>query len=291
MEPVEVTPVEVAELLAAAEAEDGFPALSEHKESRATTAAPDARVGAWSDGSGLVAVGVAAFHRGAAAWTVEVAVHPRARHHDREAVELAYRLVPAGAPATIWARRPGQAAALEDLGLRAVRELLLLERPLPGPTGSLPEETSVRSYRAADATALVTLNNRAFAGHPEQGEWTLAELQERTRRSWFDPRDLLVVEDRRGLAGFCWTKPHPEAAGEIYVVAVDPARRGAGLGRALVLLGLEHLHRRHGARRGILWVDGENAPARGLYRSLGFRRVRSIVAYAPGGGAATQPKR
>jgi mycothiol synthase len=107
---------------------------------------------------------------------------------------------------------------------------------------------------------------------------------------WFDATGFLLLDgdppvDAGGrLDGFCWTKVHPasatgSAAGEIYVIGVDPDAGGRGLGRALVRAGLDHLAGR-GLGRALLYVDADNQPARRLYDRLGFttagtRRVRS----------------
>ncbi|HYT38644.1 MAG TPA: GNAT family N-acetyltransferase, partial [Acidimicrobiia bacterium] len=71
------------------------------------------------------------------------------------------------------------------------------------------------------------------------------------------------------VIGFCWTKVHPGGLGEIYVIAVDPAAQGTGLGKALVLGGLASLAER-GITTGVLYVDAANDGAVGLYRRLGF---------------------
>ena len=56
------------------------------------------------------------------------------------------------------------------------------------------------------------------------------------------------------------------------MIAVDPAHRRRGLGRALsgTLLALAAVQ---WARRALLEVEAENTPARTLYRDLGFRRI------------------
>lgn len=68
-------------------------------------------------------------------------------------------------------------------------------------------------------------------------------------------------------------------------IAVDPAHRRRGLGRAVsgTLLALAAVQ---GARRALIEVESENTPARTLYRDLRFRRIGG---YHYRVGAGTQP--
>ena len=71
------------------------------------------------------------------------------------------------------------------------------------------------------------------------------------------------------LLGFHWTKRHSATLGEVYVVAIDPAAQGRGLGQTLVDAGLRHL-RDGGADEVLLYVESDNLPAVRLYEGLGF---------------------
>jgi mycothiol synthase len=215
--------------------------------------------------------------------SAELVVHPaRRRRGAGRALALALRAAGDGWP-RVWAHGDLAAAAAlaRSLGWERLRTLWQLRRPLadPLPAASPPPGVLIRAFEPGrDEQAWLELNRLAFADHPEQGGWTLDDLLVRERESWFDPAGFFLAEDGGRLIGFHWTKVHDDALGEVYVVGVDPAARGTGLGRALTLAGLGHLRTR-GLVTAILYVDDENPPAVRMYESLGFVRWRADVMY------------
>jgi mycothiol synthase len=111
---------------------------------------------------------------------------------------------------------------------------------------------------------------------------TQQDLAERITEPWFDPDGFLLHDDDDGhIDGFCWTREHRDTTppmGEIYVIGVRPDRHGLGLGRRLTIAGLDHLTER-GHHVGMLYVEGDNSAARGLYAQLGFVLHHEDVAY------------
>ncbi|GGK77094.1 mycothiol synthase [Ornithinimicrobium pekingense] len=185
--------------------------------------------------------------------------------------------------------------------LTVVRELWQMSRPLVGEWAELPDHVEVpdgfgvRTFRVGqDEEAWLAVNARAFAAHAEQGRMTMTDLRERQQEPWFDPHGFIVIEDREDvdpdgfarLAAFHWTKvegaqPGGTVTGEVYVVGVDPDYQGRGLGRAITLLGLQHL-RNVGVETATLYVDGDNAAAIATYGRIGFERSAVDVMYAAG---------
>jgi mycothiol synthase len=180
----------------------------------------------------------------------------------------------------VFDARPAVAAAAVAAGFTGDRDLLQMRRPLPA---DRPSSVATRSFVVGhDEQRWLEVNNRAFAGHPEQGDWDLATLRRRMAEPWFDAGGFRLHEIDGRLAAFCWTKIHdvPDGSqvGEIYVIGVDPDFQGMGLGRELTLAGLDSIVA-HGVGSGMLYVDGANAPAIGLYRALGFTVARTDRAY------------
>jgi mycothiol synthase len=170
----------------------------------------------------------------------------------------------------------------EKRGLARVRELLLmrLDNSVELPEPRWRDGVRVRTFvPGQDEAAMVAVNKRAFDWHPEQGLLTVADVEATERESWFDPAGFfLAVDEDDTVVGFHWTKIHGDNTGEVYVVGVDPAAQGGGLGTALTLAGLQHLRAR-GTRETILYVEADNRPAVTVYTRLGFTLAYTNVAY------------
>ncbi|HEY5625321.1 MAG TPA: mycothiol synthase, partial [Dehalococcoidia bacterium] len=175
----------------------------------------------------------------------------------------------------LWAYNDSAAgrAMARDFAFEETRRLLHMHRhPGPAPIPAPTEGASVRPFRpGADDELWLALNNRIFAGHPENGEWTMDDFQARLQQPWFKPEDLLMLEIDGEPAGFHWLKveerPGEGRVGEVYVIGTAPEYHGRGLGRFLLSTGLTHLSKRD-VDAVAVYVDQSNHRAVALYWSL-----------------------
>jgi mycothiol synthase len=276
----------VRSLLDAAATADAHAALDEHAWLDLVQGGREGFAGlvAWDDGHPHP-VGYAQVSRGSGSWALEFVVDPHHRVPGNtiglDLVGEAARVIASegGGHVHMWVNqpRPEHDHIAAAIGLRPGRVLYQMRRSLPVEAERHQgKPIATRPFRVGvDEDAWLEVNNRAFDWHPEQGGWDRKTLQQRESEAWFDPDGFLLHDDAEGrLDGFCWTKVHFDTdppLGEIYVIAVDPARRDKtpGLGRALVLAGLDHLYER-GLTVGMLYVDATNAPAVKLYVDLEF---------------------
>jgi mycothiol synthase len=267
---------DVEALLTRAEQVSGSPPLAEA--SRLAWRAND------GDFTGLLAradhrvLGYAHLGRRGDSWTIEVALDPDAAPTTRgrlleAAVAAATRA--GAAELRVWdIAHHSDDPVLGQLGFGVERDLYQMRVPLPlrVERPAVPDGLTIRRFEPGrDEARWLSVNNRAFAAHPEQGHWELEDLLEREATEWFDPSGFLLCEASDQLAASCWTKVHAHhdpPLGEIYVISVNPDFQGRGLGRLLTVAGLDWLAERVGT--GMLYVDSSNDAAVGLYRSLGF---------------------
>jgi mycothiol synthase len=286
---------EIISLLDAAAAADKVDPVSEPVLLRLRHGRPGQHLLARDDAGTLVGFADLDVRNGRA--TSELAVHPGHRGHGIATMLVDALSQRAGPDMWAWAHgeHPAAVRLAERAGMRRARELWQMRRSLadPVPSRLLPDGLSLRAFvPGRDEAAVVELNNRAFAWHPEQAGWEVADLVLREGEPWFDPAGfLLAVEpaddstDR--LHGFHWTKVHPgpPPAGEIYVLAVDPDAQSGGLGAALAAAGLEHLRQR-GLGEALLYTEADNAAAIRMYRKLGFVHHHTDVEFLTPGARA-----
>ena len=297
----------VLRLAEAAAAADGGAALNEDAILHLASAAPDRHhrlVATTGELIGYAQLRVSA--DGTA--TADVAVGAADRTADRTAVATALlAAVERSAPGDllVWSHSENSpvAGAAPARGYREDRVLLVMSRPATPADLDLPvtppEGVTIRTFvPQADDAAWLGVNRRAFAHHPEQGRWQESDLAERVDQPWFDAAGFFLAFDSDAtLLGFHWTKIHAAAkpgerpVGEVYVIGVDPAAQGRGLGALLLRVGLRHLAGA-GVSTILLYTDDANRGAVALYLRTGFAVVRREVQFrlsATGTGTPEYP--
>jgi mycothiol synthase len=227
--------------------------------------------------------------------SVEAVVHPKYRCKGFGTQLLKEAITICGDKTRIWSHGDLPQAQKIAASLKLVR--LWANLQMSKKLHRIEEVTSkyvIRSFLPGiDDQAFLELNNEVFNDHPDQGGWNIDDLRVRINEEWFDEEGFFVCEDKGKLIGFCWTKIHGahthshtcnetdhghEAIGEIYVLAVDPAYKGQGVGKDLTATGLNYL-KYQGLTSAILYVGVENITALNLYKSLGFSEFGSDVMY------------
>jgi mycothiol synthase len=203
----------------------------------------------------------------------------RGRGHGTALLERLISRSPAGL--LLWAHgdHPAARALAAGHGLEPVRELLHLVAEVPALPQGDPAGRRIDPFRVGtDEDEWVALNAVIFAGHPEQGSVSRADVEQLEAEPWFRADDFLVLRDDGAMIGYCWLKVEG-GRGEFYVVGVHPSRQGERLGSLLFEAGLDRMRER-GIRLAHLYVEGDNAPALRLYRSRGFERDTIDIQYA-----------
>ncbi len=291
---------EILDLIEVTTRIDGHRPVGEHKYAHLAVGA-SAWTGVLARDEGGALIGYAHTRWGAPGAVPRVAVELVVHPEHRGGGEVARALLAetcgvvgraGGGRLWLWVHRvedPADTLAAE-LGFTVQRDLAFMTRPLreAPPPGELPEGVTLAAYvPGRDDEELLRVNNAAFAGHPENGDWDADELARRRALPWFDPDDVLLAWRGERLLGFHWTKYHGhdteevpahEPVGEVYILGVDPAAQGLGLGKALLREGLRHLHDR-GCELAVLYVDRASTGAVRLYEREGFTIAYHEVCY------------
>jgi mycothiol synthase len=208
-------------------------------------------------------------------------VHPAHHRHSLTAKLLAHardRIQETGARiAHIRTRRDDHAAlaTLDRLGFRPVRYFIHLRINLSAwPVPRMKPKDQIRPLRPGEEEKLTYLQNRSFAGSWGFCPNSTEEIIYRTHLSRCAPEDIILGCDEGLPVAYCWTKQESKyikakRTGQILMLGVDPAYRGRGWGRKVLIAGLCHLK---GKNLSLveLTADSENRIASELYNSIGF---------------------
>jgi mycothiol synthase len=197
--------------------------------------------------------------------------------------------------------QPAANALATSFGFERIRTVLQMSRALTDiqqlpkvNKNEVDQDVVIRSFLPGiDSDAWLSLNNKVFKEHPEQGGWQLADLNIRINEEWFDEQGFFLAEFNNKIIGSTWTKIHGShthqhegdleshahpAIGEIYITAVDQEYSGRGLGKVLTITALNYL-KYQGLSNAMLYVDFDNKAALNLYQSLGFTQSGMDILY------------
>jgi mycothiol synthase len=238
-------------------------------------------------------IGVAAveYRPGALAAEARVALLP-AHRRRRQAVELIRATITLahglGAPvvrlytpvAAQWAAEPARA-----WGFHVIREQHVMLRPADAapPIAAPVPGVQIRPLMDGEEPALLQFLNHAWAGTWNFRPITMGALQSDLRGQRQGMLVAVDEADHARIVGTChamFDSAHHNPDGQPYAwisnLTTDPASRGRGLGRALLVAGLHYLHAK-GASSTALGVDGGAAVPLALYRSVGFATISAVA--------------
>jgi mycothiol synthase len=235
--------------------------------------------------------------------SVELVVDPKFRGAGVGKQLLSKAIEICGRDLRLWVHgnQPAANALATSFGFQKIRTVLQMSRALTDiqqlskvNKNELNQDVVIRSFLPGiDSDAWLSLNNRVFNKHPEQGGWQLADLNIRINEEWFDEQGFFLAEINHKIIGSTWTKIHGShthqhvgeieshahpVIGEIYITAVDQAYAGRGIGKVLTITALNYL-KYQGLSDAMLYVDFDNKAALNLYQSLGFTQSGMDILY------------
>ena len=193
-----------------------------------------------------------------------------------------------------------QRAMLTRNGMAVARYFFMMERSLDVPIAApqLPEGFTLRQVVSAeDEAGWVDAYNLSFIDHYNFHPRTIESHRHWLQEAAYDrSRDLIAVAKDGTVAAFafCWidqqaNERNGRREGSVDDLGVRRGYRKLGLGRAMLLAGLQQL-KSDGMATAKLGVDAENpSGALQLYESVGFRRAMTRIQYLKELGAQLEP--
>jgi mycothiol synthase len=173
-----------------------------------------------------------------------------------------------------------------ELERRFFRMVRSLAEPIDEP--QFPDDFTLSHSRGlVDAPAWVEAHNESFNDHWGAYPITIAEHSHWLTQPDYQPElDLVAIADGQ-FAAFCFCYIDVEdnqhrhcLEGGIHILGTRRSFRRRGLGRAMLLAGLQKLKEK-GMETARLGVDAENAyQAQKLYESVGFRKMHVKLSFA-----------
>jgi mycothiol synthase len=136
-----------------------------------------------------------------------------------------------------------------------------------------------------DEQATAELENTCFGDEWEYTPEDVGEIEGFVRSPSFRPDGVIFAVHHGELVGECWSwidddriAETGERQGDVWSLCVHPEHRGRGLGRALLLAGLQWL-KQQGMTSALGGVDGANERGQHLYKSVGCEVLRTDIWY------------
>jgi ribosomal protein S18 acetylase RimI-like enzyme len=185
-----------------------------------------------------------------------------------------------------WGNDTRKMALFEQHGfMRQEEQTLRMQRSLtePAPTPQLPTGFIVRQLQGEqDIEEYVTLHREAFGTSHMTIEHRLAIMHNPNYRPELD---VVAVAPDSTFAAFCVCNINREVneqsgqkEGEIGIIGTRPMYRNMGLGRAMLLEGLQRL-KVCGISTAVLGTTSSNINAIRLYEFVGFRVISRVLWY------------
>lgn len=149
------------------------------------------------------------------------------------------------------------------------------------PENMLPEGYKIRSLSGkSEVRDYVALHRLVFQSESMTEDWRQRTL---SHPDYQPELDLMVEAPDGSLAAFCvlWFLGGDHLSypmGQVEPMGVHPDQRGVGLGKAILLEGLNRLQAL-GARKVYLETDNYRDAAFGLYESVGFKVIDNVLVY------------